>query len=63
MLRRYLAIAGFLIGGAGVVIERRALVWTAISLLGVSLLLRLGAGLRERRTASPPDSLSPPPDE
>ena len=60
--RRYLALAGFLIGGVGAVLERPGVVWAAILLLTLSLVLRLVAALRDRRAASASDSVSAPED-
>jgi len=57
-VRRYIAIAGFLVGAAGAALEEPLMVWVAIGLLGVALLFRLIAGFRKRRSASPSDTLS-----
>ena len=62
-LRRYIAVAGFLLGGAGAALERPLLVWAAIGLLSAALLLRLFAAARDRQAASPSDTLSAPEDE
>ena len=58
-----IALAGFLVGGAGALLNHRVLVWIAIALLGVALTLRVVQGFRERRTPSPPDSVSAARDE
>ena len=58
IVRRYIAIAGFLVGAAGAALEEPLVVWVAIGLLGVALLLRLIAGFGKRRSASPRDGMS-----
>ncbi len=62
-LRRYIAVAGFLLGGAGAALDQPLLVWAAIGLLCAALLLRLFAAARDRRAPSPSDTLSAPEDE
>jgi hypothetical protein len=62
-LRRSIALAGFLAGGAGAALEQPLMVWAAIALLSVALVLRLIAEFRLRRAASPSDSVSRPVDE
>jgi hypothetical protein len=62
-LRRSIALAGFLVGGVGAALEQPLMVWAAIGLLSVALLLRLIAGFRARRAASPSDGVSKPVDE
>jgi hypothetical protein len=61
-VRHGIALAGFLVGAAGTLLDHRGLVWIAIGLLGVALLLRVIKGFRERRP-SPPDSVSPSRDD
>ena len=62
-LRRSIALAGFLVGGAGAALEHPLMVWAAIALLSVALVLRLIAEFRRRRAATPSDSVSQPVDE
>jgi 1,4-dihydroxy-2-naphthoate octaprenyltransferase len=57
-VRRYIAIAGFLVGAAGAALEEPFMVWVAIGLLAAALLLRLIAGFRNRRSSSPSNSPS-----
>jgi hypothetical protein len=63
MLRRALAVVGFLVGGVGAALDRPAVVWVAIVLLSGSLVLRLIAGFRERGSASRSDTVSGSRDE
>jgi hypothetical protein len=62
-LRRYIALAGFLLGGIGAAVEQPALVWAAIGLLSAALLLRLLAASSERRAGPLSDTLSTSEDE
>jgi hypothetical protein len=62
-LRRYLGVTGFLVGGVGAALEQPIIVWAAILLLSASLVLRLVAAFRHRRSASRSDTLSASVDE
>lgn len=56
--RRYLAVAGFLAALLAVTTESYIVTWIAVGLLAGSLILRFAAGVRERRSASGPDTVS-----
>lgn len=61
--RQVLGAAGLLIAGAAVAAGQTVLVWGAITILAVSLGLRLFAAICKRRAASRMDSLSAGEDE
>jgi hypothetical protein len=62
-VRHWLGLAGFVVGGAGAVLEHSLIVWAGIGILSSALCLRAIAVLRGRRTPSPSDSVSAVQDE